>query len=178
MVEIQVVVSLFGPFINHDKYHLISGFVWIGACYKFNKELTLEIEHHADISSEDDISNHCVLKACMICEQDLYEMHEVPGEQYQYSVGSSFCTYFNKHFCSLCLANKNINIPDRIAVYQYLPEDYESANKNCRGEVCVCYDFSVCKKVIILLYECVFVCTIIKMAEHSLPLFSSQYKLE
>jgi len=54
---------------------------------KFNKELTLEIEHHADISSEDDISNLCVLKACMICEQDLYEMYEVPGEQYQYSVG-------------------------------------------------------------------------------------------
>ena len=33
MVEIQVAVSLFGPFIIHDKYHLISGFVWIGVCY-------------------------------------------------------------------------------------------------------------------------------------------------
>jgi len=43
MVKIQVAVSLFGPFIIHDKCHLISGFVWIGACYKFNKELTLEL---------------------------------------------------------------------------------------------------------------------------------------
>jgi len=88
-------------------------------------------------------------------EQELYEMHEVPGGHYQFSVGSSFCTYITKHFCSLCLANKNINIPDRIVAYQYLPEDYESAIKYFRAEVCICYDFSVCKKVIVV---CTHVC--------------------
>jgi len=58
-----------------------------------------------------------------------------------------------------------INIPDRIIVYQYLPEDYESANKYFRAEACICYDFSVCKKVIIVIlqYECVLVFIIIKL---------------
>jgi len=96
IVEIQVAVSLFGPFIIHNEYHLISAFVWIGASYKFSKKLTLEIQHH-DITSEDDISDLCALKACMKHEQELYRMHEVPREQY--GVGSSCCIYFCKHFC-------------------------------------------------------------------------------
>ncbi|XP_065910403.1 uncharacterized protein [Dysidea avara] len=145
IVEIQAAVSLFGPFIVHKDYQVISGFVWIGACYKFKKELILEIEHHADITNEDDISDLCVLKACMKHEHELNEMHEVPVGQYQYSVGSSFCTYFNKHFCSLCLVKKNINIPDRIMVYHYLPENYKSAIE-FKSEVCFCYDFTPCKK--------------------------------
>jgi len=149
VVEIQAAVSLFGPFIIRNEYHLISGFVWIGACYMFNKPLTLEIEHYADVSNEDDIGSLCVLKACMKHKQELYEMHEVPERHYQYCLGSSFCSFSTKHFCSMCLAKKNLNIPDRIVVYQYLPDNYKYADEYFRAEVCICYDFSVCKKVII-----------------------------
>jgi len=158
MVEIQVAISLFGPFIIPNEYHLISGFVWIGACYKFNKDLTLEIEHHASIASEDVISDLCVLKACTNHEQELYKMHEVARGQYQYGVGSSFCTYFSKHFCSLCLAKKGVNVPDRIVVYHYLPEDYRSVDEYFRAEVCICYDFSACKKVIMVFMYAVIHC--------------------
>ena len=147
-VEIQAAVSLFGPFVIPKDYYLISGFVWIGVCYVFKEKVSLKIEHHAEISNEDDLADLHILEACMKHKQELYEMHKATG-QYHYSVGNSFCTYSSEHFCSLCLGKTDLNIPDRIMVYHYLPNNYKSSDE-IRAEVCFCYDYTICKKVITL----------------------------
>ena len=70
VVEIKLAASLFGSFVIPMGYHPISALCgYLGACYEFNKNILIEIEHHSHMVNAEDISNLCVLKAC---ESDVY----------------------------------------------------------------------------------------------------------
>ena len=150
-VQIEAAASLFGPFTVPEGYHPISTYVWIGACYEFNKNLKVELEHDIDLSEETDVSGVCVLTAC---EEDkgigennrvLYKMHE---DACEYQLNKTTCTFFTSHFCSKCLAVKeeNIKSPKRVIMYHYLPENYKSEYEFA-AEVTFCYDLQFCKEV-------------------------------
>ena len=141
-VEVQVVASLFGPFTIPKGYRPISAYVWIKNCYEFKKPLQVEIEHHAYVSSTEDISNLCVLKTC---EHDRHqEMHEVT-HGYHFEVNSPFCIYYAYHFCSVCLATNSTSTTNRVMAYHVLPNDYESADQ-LKAELIFCYDLEPCRK--------------------------------
>ena len=148
VIEIQATASLFGPYNIPNDCHPISAYVWIGASYTFKQLIEVEIEHHADISNSKDISQLCVLKVC--CTNDCtkrnshhHMMHEITQG---YVIRDSVCTLYTNHFCSYCLAARRTELPDRIIVYHYLPEDYKSVDE-FKAEVCFCYDLNCCKKV-------------------------------
>jgi len=146
VVEIQAAASLFGPFAIPNDCHPVSPYVWIAANYTFQKPVEIQIEHHADVSNSEDISKLCVLKSCCTkCNSHHLKMRDVT-QKCLYDISDSFCTLLTNHFCSYCLAKKSIEVPDRIVVYHYLPEDYQSA-ETFRAELCFCYDLNVCKKV-------------------------------
>ena len=152
MVKIQAAASLFGPFDFPNDCRPVSPYIWLGANYTFKKPIKVEFEHHADISNSKDISQLCMLKAsCEKCNSHYHKMHEITQDN-RYEISDSVCVLFTDHFCSYCLAAKNIQIPDRIVTYHYLPEDYESLDK-FRAEVCFCYDLKICKKVIALVLD-------------------------
>ena len=156
-VEIQAAASLLGPFDIPDDYHPVSPYVWIAADYIFKKQLQIDIEHHADVTNLKDISQLCVLKAsCSECSIHNHhsKTHVMTLWDDHYDIRDTICTLFTSHFCSQCLVSKNDQIPDRIIVYLYLPDDYKSAD-SFRAEMCFCFDLSICKKV----HVCSYVCT-------------------
>ena len=146
-VQVKAAASLFGPYSIPESYLPISAFVWIGACYQFLKPLEVEIEHFALITQLQDLSNLCVLtddKESLLDGQE-YKMQEDTC-QFQYKINETTCTLFSDRFCSKCLAAKYRNIPKRVMMYHYLPEDYKLAVEFV-AEVCFCYDLTFCKKV-------------------------------
>ena len=150
-VKFQVNVSLFGPFVIPNDCHPVSAYIWIGANYTFKKPITLQFEHHADISNTENISQLCILMACCTkcctkCTNNQLVMHEITQE---YVISDSVCTLYTDHFCSqcMCLASKSTKIADRIVVYHNVPEDYKSVDE-FKAEVCFCYDLIICIKVI------------------------------
>ena len=145
-VEVQAAASLFGPFVVPDNCRPVSPYVWIASNYVFKKQLQIEIEHHADISNVKEISKKlCLLKACYSKCNAHPKMYMTTGS-YHYIINDTTFTLFTNHFCSVCLAAENKQIPDRIVAYQYLPADYVSAD-TFRAEVCFCYDLTICKEV-------------------------------
>jgi len=152
MVQIEAAASLFGPFIIPDGYHPISAYVWIGTCSKFiKKPLKVEIEH--DIASEAiNNSELCILTTLNfgkdICaKQTVFKMNE-DTVMYQCQINYATCTVFSDHFCYKCLAIKEyIEIPNRIIMYHYLPENYKHTNE-FEAEVCFCQDLTFCRQVI------------------------------
>ena len=141
-VKFKVSASLYEPYSIPEGYRPISAYVSI-TCdrYSFYKLISVEIEHHAFISTTEDISSLCVLKTCE--NDNCSEMHEVT-KGYKYEIGSSFCTYYTCHFCSLCLAAKSAVTTDRIMAYHYLPKDYQSVDE-FKAELCFCYDLEPCR---------------------------------
>ena len=73
-------------------------------------------------------------------------MHEITQK---YTISDSTCTVYTDHFCSYCLAKntESPEIPDRIVVHLYVPEDYKSVDE-FKAEVWFCYDLTICIKVI------------------------------
>ena len=148
-VEIQAAASLLGPFGIPNGCHPVSPYVWIGANYSFKKLIKLEFEHHAVISNSEYISQLCILKTyctndCTKCDTHHPMMYDSTKK---YVISDSVCTLYTNHFCSQCLACKDEQIPDRFAVYHYIPENYKSVD-DFTSEVCFCYDLNRCKKVI------------------------------
>ena len=152
MVQIEAAASLFGPFTIPEGHHPISAYVWIGTCYKFKKNLTVELEHDIVVSEETDISELYLLTACGedICNgednQIIYKMHQDTCEYY-YKLDKSTCTILTSRFCTKCLsARGKTKKAKRIIMYHYLPEDYKSAYEFIT-EVSFCYDLKFCKEV-------------------------------
>ena len=152
MVQIEAAASLFGPFIIPEGYHPISAYVWIGACYEFEKNLAIKLEHDIVVSEETDISELHVLTACEedICSgednQIFYKMHEDTCE-YNYELNKSTCTILTSRFCTKCLSAKGkAKKAKRIIMYHYLPEDFKSVFEFIT-EVSFCYDLKFCKEV-------------------------------
>ena len=139
-VEIQVAASLLGPFIISKGYHPVSPYIWIAAGYVFKKEIRIEFQHHADISSLKDTSQ---LRILGCCSHHSTHHHE---REWRFEISYTVCTLFTNHFCSFCLASNNDQIANRIVAYHYLPVNYESAD-TFRAELCFCYDVNICKEV-------------------------------
>ena len=148
-VQIEAAASLFGPFIIPEDYDPISAYVWVGACYEFKKQLKVEMEHDIVVSEETNVPELCVMTACEedICDgENLYKMHEDTCE-YKYELNKSTCTFFSFKFCSKCLtAKRKAQIPKRVIMYHYLPEDYKSVYEFV-AEVSFCYDLQFCREV-------------------------------
>ena len=145
VIDIEISSSLNGQFIIPKGYRPISTFVWIKALYDLKKKLHLKIPHHAHVACKDDLSQLCVLKTCK--SDKIQVMHEIT-EGYKYDTEDSFCIYSSDNFCSVCLASKSLDIPNRVRAYQILPEDYETLDK-FTVEVLVCYDLPACKEKIV-----------------------------
>ena len=143
-IKIQVSASLLGSFDIPSDYHPVSPYIWIAADYVFKKQIQIEFQHHADVSTFKDTSNLCILKACSHCTHH----HQLYMTEWNchYSISNTVCTLYANQFCSFCLASKSDQIPDRIVAYHYLPENYESAD-TFRAEICFCYDLDICKEV-------------------------------
>ena len=144
-VEIQVSASLLGPFDIPSDCHPVSPYVWIAANYEFKKHIQIEFQHHADVSTFKDTTKFCILKAsCSHCTHH-HQLHMTEWNCL-YDISDTVCTLFTTHCCSICLAKKSDNIPDRIVAYHYLPENYDTAD-TFKAEVCFCYDLNICKEV-------------------------------
>ena len=151
-VEFQITASLFGPFTVPKGYHPISAFVTIEACYKFHKNIEIQIEHHACVESAKDISKLCLLRTCQHEHSEKQQtMHEVVGG-YKYEVDSSFCKYFADHFCSVCCATKSECISNRVMAFHFLPHNFNSAD-SVKAEVCFCYNLVACRNRAIEVFE-------------------------
>jgi len=148
-IQIEVSADLFGNFVVPESYQPISAYVWIGACYKFKKQLEIEVEHWAVVSQQD-LSHLCILTTdcemlCAKSEMNLEEMYEDTCN-HQYEINGTTCTFYTDHFCSKCLATKYRELPKRIVMYHYVPKDY-TKDLDFVAEVCFCYDLRLCKKV-------------------------------
>ena len=142
-VEIQAAVSLFGPFDVPRDCRPVSPYLWIAANYVFKRKLRIEFQHHADVSSTEDASNLCVLKACCT-NVSIRQMYVTTVDHYV--ISDKVCTLLTDHFCSYCLASKSDQVADRIIAYHYLPADYKLAS-TFKAEICFCYDLNICKEV-------------------------------
>ena len=152
-VQIEIAASLFGPFIIPNGYYPISTYVWIGTCSKFiKKPLKVEIEHDI-VSDEINSSELCILTATEkdICGekagQKIFKLNE-DTVKYQFQISDTTCIVSSDHFCCKCLAVKTRKeIPKRIIMYHYLPENYKY-QKEFEAEVSFCPDLEPCKQVI------------------------------
>ena len=149
--QIEVAASLFGPFIIPEDYEPISVYVWIGACYKFKKEVMVEMEHDIVVNEEENIPELCILTACEKdkCDGENNQKLKMHEDTCEYELEKLTCTVFTSHFCSICLAIKmrgEAYRARRIIMYHYLPEDYISA-KQFTAEVCFCCDLQFYKEV-------------------------------
>ena len=149
VVQLEAAAGPEGLYSIPEGYHPISVYVLLEASYLFKKKLKVEIEHDVVVSEDTDISKLCVLttgKEGLYHGQEWLEMHEDTCE-YQYEVNESTCSLFTDHFCSKCLANiDTIEIPKRVMIYHYLPEDYKSEMEFV-CEICICFDLTFCKQV-------------------------------
>ncbi|XP_065885420.1 uncharacterized protein [Dysidea avara] len=155
-VEVEVAVSLFGPHKLPKDYIRISSYVWIGASYSFKKPLKIEIEHHAVVVKNADISLLCVMEARKengtdphTDEDKMCEATEVYSSDCE--TGSSFYTY-HTHSKLTCLAKKSVNIADEVAVYQFLPKNYAEL-ENFTVEICFCCNLKFLRKLIDDMYK-------------------------
>lgn len=123
-VEVEVAASLFGPYKIAKGYTRISSFVWIGSSYSFQKPVKIEIEHHAVVLKESDSLQLCVMEDYLNRSYPEEEMRETSQNLPSYcETGSSFFTYYT--YCKYtCIAKKSVEIPDEVAVYQFLPKNY------------------------------------------------------
>ena len=154
-VQIQAAASLIGPYIIPEGFHPVSAFVWIGANYTFEKEVQVQIEHHAVLSHPEDLLQMKMLTACYedkIARNDAqykYKMH-VATYKPQCTLKEFVCVYSTDHFCSNCVAASD-KLPDRIVAYHMLPKSYESASV-FSSEICFCYNLEACRKVMLFHY--------------------------
>ena len=145
-VEIQVAASVFGSYNFPIGYFRTSPYVWIGASYIFKKRLVIEVEHHAFVSEGKEISNICVLEVRENDHDVEHYLCEVPDNYNgKYGIGSSFYTYHtnSKH---TCVAGKTETIPIRVAMYQYVPQNYMELNA-FDIEICFCCNLNFFRKV-------------------------------
>jgi len=151
-VEVEVAASLFGPHKLPKGYTRISPFVWIGASYSFKKPLKIEVEHHAVVAKEADISQFCVMEVCNENRTDPHTDEERMCEAIQ--VYSSYCEIrsslytYHTHSNFTCLAKKSTEIADEVAVYQFVPMDYARL-QNFIVEICFCCNLKHLRKVCI-----------------------------
>lgn len=155
-VEITAAASFFASFGFPRECHCISSYLWIGASYDFKKPLKIEMEHHAAVSQQEDLSQLCVMEAERNRDDygDKYVMCEVNGKpKCQFEIDSPRCTYFTKSKYT-CLASKDRKMADKVAVYYFLPETYKSDDA-FTAIFCFCYSLKFCKQVSKVLFSIV-----------------------
>ena len=148
VVEIAAAASCFASFNLSKDYRCISCYLWIGANYDFQKPLKVEMEHHAAISRQENLSKLCVMEGKRNTTSDYtydYTMCEVNDKTYQFHVDSSRCTFFTKSGYT-CLASKDRKVADKVAVYYFLPKSYKLDN-TFAAVFCLCYTLKFCKQV-------------------------------
>ena len=157
IVEIKVGASCFGPLrFPEGYYHCISPYLWIHTEYSFKKPLKVEMEHHAIVCQQEDTQKLCILEGIKDDTDDYGSeytiMHEVHDKsRYKFQLGSSaVCTYYTTSKYT-CLASKSKKIGDRVAVYYWLPESYES-DQNFSAIFHFCYDLKFYNEVFIFVY--------------------------
>ena len=147
LVEVTAAASFFASFRFPNEYHCISPYLWIGANYAFKQPFKVEMEHHAAVSQQKDLSRLCVMKAESKRDNfGNYAMCEVNDKlEWQFEIVSPHCTYYTKSKCT-CLASKDKKMADNVAVYYFLPESYES-DDDFSAKFCFCYNVKFCKQV-------------------------------
>jgi len=155
IVEVEVAASLFGQHKLPKGYTRISSFVWIGASYNFKKPLKIEVEHHAVVAKEADISQFCVMEVCKENRTDPHTDEERMCEAIQvYSshceIGHTFYIY-HTHSKLTCLAKRSAKIADEVVVYQFLPKNYTEV-EDFIVEICFCCNLKFLRKVCRLLH--------------------------
>lgn len=149
-VQIEVSADFFAEFGIPKDYEPLSACVWIGACYKFNRQLAIKVEHWAVVSDKEDLSHLCILttNSTILCSESETKVGEMFEDtcQFHYEINGTTCTFYTDHFCSKCLATKYRKLPKRIVMYHYVPKDY-TVELDFVAEVCFCYDLTLCKKV-------------------------------
>ena len=148
-VQIKATASRFGPYQIPDGYYPISSFFWVSAHYTFKLPVYLIMSHYAYIRSIKDISDLCVLQACVrdlkITSKGKLVMEEVDGEVY-FDPDINYCVFATDHFCSICLHKKDNQIPERFSA-MYYTYDVQNSNDASFAEVCFCPFTSHCKEV-------------------------------
>ena len=156
VVEIKAGASLFGSFsFPEEYYHCVSPYLWIHTDYIFKKPLKVEMEHHGVVSQQEDISKLCTMEGIKDDTDDYGSKYTIMREvddksQCKFKLGSSVCTYYTKSKYT-CLASKSKKITDKIAVYYWLPQSYESA-ENFLAIFHFCYDLKFYNEVCIFEY--------------------------
>ena len=148
IVEVTAAAGFFASFSFPNEYHCISPYLWIGASYEFMKPLKVEMEHHAAISQQENISKVCVMKG--ITNRDdfgnNYAMCEVDDKlRCEFEIDNPYCTYFTKLEYT-CVASKDRKLADKVAVCYFLPKTYETDDR-FTASFCFCYSLKFCKQV-------------------------------
>ena len=148
IVEVTAAASFFASFSFPNDYRCISPYLWIGASYEFKKPLKVEMEHHAAVSRQKDLSKLCVMEAERNKDDfgDNYAMCEVnDNPECRFEIDSPRCSYRTKSKYT-CLASKDREMADNVAVYYFLPKTYKS-DDNFSAIFCFCYNVKFCKQV-------------------------------
>ena len=152
IAAIEVSASLFGSYKIPNGHSRISPYVSIGTEYDFKEHLIVEVEHHAVITKEQDITSLRIMEVQKGSRSGYQsyddEMCEAssnyPGHC---KIRSTVYTYKTKSKCT-CVVKKtdSVAVPDYVIVRQFLPKNYAELD-DFTIEICLCCNLKYLKKV-------------------------------
>ncbi|XP_065883895.1 long-chain-fatty-acid--CoA ligase ACSBG2-like isoform X3 [Dysidea avara] len=153
IAAIEVSASLFGSYKIPNGHSRISPYVSIGTEYDFKEHLIVEVEHHAVITKEQDITSLRIMEVQKGSRSGYQsyddEMCEAssnyPGHC---KIRSTVYTYKTKSKCT-CVVKKtdSVAVPDYVIVRQFLPKNYAELD-DFTIEICLCCNLKYLKKTI------------------------------
>jgi len=145
-VQIQATASRFGPYQLQDGYYPISSFFWVSAHYTFKIPVYLVLSHHASPRNMDELNKlhameACAQNLCTTSDGKLLMKTLFQGVNFDSRIG--YCVLVMNHFCSHCLAKKDVGVPDKFHALYYT-YNFEGFFK---AEVCMCHVNKECIEV-------------------------------
>ena len=116
-------------FRSSDSFIPVSPFVWIHIDSLLLKPAELYIPHYVDVNSDEDMNNLCILNT-----KDNFEVFMV-DKVAQVSFSPTLARILTTHFCSLCVATKDI--PRKRYILLYAEKEFDDGSLNV--DICIMY---------------------------------------
>ena len=145
---LQFGVCLILPhFRSHNTFIPVSPFVWIHTDSVLSKPAELYIPHYVNISSDEDKKKLNLLSTkCFLSTKESDKLIFTVNTEAEDSItfSQTFAIIHMTHFCSTCVATKDINTSKR---YHLLYAKKEFEDGNLQLDICIMYSFR-CYQVI------------------------------
>ena len=121
--------SLLPHFRSSDSFIPVSPFVWMHIDSLLLKPVELYIPHYVDVSSDEDMNNLCLLNT-----KDNFEVFMV-DKVAQVSFSPTLARILTTHFCSLCIAAKDV--PRKRYILLYAEKEFDDGSLYV--DICIMY---------------------------------------